>query len=164
MPSIIFCNFFLINCFFKDEILSVNKEALRSKLTGEDTVAQPTRRGAKKPDSYGTTISDKERIEEHLMALTLVVPSTRKALYDLTPEMFDDPRAKQVFELLQNQPEFDGTDQASVQNFAEYGKILSLVYETLYQDLEPLEQSLEATRLRAKLVSIFVRNQKQSLT
>lgn len=145
------------------EILSVNKEALRVKLTGEDSVVQPTRRGAKKPDNYGTTVSDKERIEEHLMALTLMVPSTRKALYDLAPEMFDDDRAKQVFELLQREPEFDGTDHAGVQNFAEYGKILTLVYETLYQDLEPLEQSLEATRLRAKLVSIFVKNQKQSL-
>jgi len=50
-----------------------------------------------------------------------------------------------------------------VQKFADYVKILSLVYETLYQDLEPVELAYEATRLQAKLIAQYVRTEKQQL-
>jgi tRNA splicing endonuclease len=77
--------------------------------------------------------------------------------------MFDDLRAREVFELLQAQPDYDGQDMEPVQKFAEYGKILGLVFETLYQDLDSIEQTNEATRLQTKLVGLYVRNQKQVL-
>ena len=65
--------------------------------------------------------------------------------------------------LLQTTPDYDGSDMAPVQKFAEYGKMLGLVFETLYQDIDALEQANEAARLQAKLVGLYVRNQKQGL-
>ncbi len=53
-----------------------------------------------------------------------------------------------MFAFLQEHPDYDGKDKAAVQKFAEYAKILSLVYETLYQDLEPVELGYEAARCR----------------
>ena len=144
-------------------ILSVNKEALRVKLTEESAPAPVARRRSQKPADYGVVAPEKQRVEEHLMALTLYVPKMRRALYPLTAEMFDDLRAREVFRLLSTQPDYDGSDKEPVQKFAEYGKILGLVFETLYQDLDALEQANEAARLQAKLVGLYVRNQKQAL-
>jgi DNA primase len=144
-------------------ILSVNKEALRVKLSEESAPAPVARRRSQKPADYGVVAPEKQRVEEHLMALTLYVPKMRRALYPLTAEMFDDLRAREVFRLLSTQPDYDGSDKEPVQKFAEYGKILGLVFETLYQDLDALEQANEAARLQAKLVGLYVRNQKQAL-
>jgi len=145
------------------DIMSVNKEALRAKLHETETPPPPLRRHAQKPANYGEVATEKQRIEEHLMALTLHVPATRRALYGLHAELFDDLRAKEVFMLLQTTPDYDGSDMAPVQKFAEYGKMLGLVFETLYQDIDALEQANEAARLQAKLVGLYVRNQKQGL-
>lgn len=144
-------------------ILSVNKEALRVKLSEESAPVPVARRRSQKPPDYGVVAPEKQRVEEHLMALTLYVPKMRRALYPLTADMFDDLRAREVFRLLSTQPDYDGSDKEPVQKFAEYGKILGLVFETLYQDLDALEQANEAARLQAKLVGLYVRNQKQAL-
>ena len=50
-----------------------------------------------------------------------------------------------------------------MQTFAEYAKILSLVYETLYQDLDVHELGYEATRLQTKLIAQYVRTEKHRL-
>jgi hypothetical protein len=68
-----------------------------------------------------------------------------------------------VFKFLAEHPDYDGTDKTAVQSFAEYAKILSLVYETLYQDLELTELGYEASRLQAKLIAQYVRTEKQKL-
>ncbi|MFZ1248914.1 MAG: DNA primase [Candidatus Saccharimonadales bacterium] len=147
-------------------ILQVSKEALISKLaSGPDETAPVRRRSyeAKNQQAIDRALVEKERIEEHLMALTLMQPKLRGHLYTLKAEMFSNDKSKNVFEFLSEHPNFDGTDAAEVQKIAEYGKILSLVYETLYQDIEPLELASEASRLQAKLVRQYVRIQKQAL-
>jgi hypothetical protein len=101
--------------------------------------------------------------EERLAALTLLQPKLRKYLYDLDPDMFVSEGAREVFEFLSLHPDYDGTDKRAVQKFAEYAKILSLVYETLYQDLDALELDLEAKRLQGKLIAQYVRTEKQKL-
>ena len=108
-------------------------------------------------------ISDKVKTEEHLMALTLMKPSLRSTLYILDPDMFTDDDVRHAFEFLAEHPDFDGSDQDEVQQIAEYAKILSLVYETLYQDIEPLELRAEANRLQAALIHQYVRMQKQTI-
>jgi hypothetical protein len=97
------------------------------------------------------------------MALTLMQPKLRSYLYNLTADMFDNLKAREVFELLQTHPGFDGTDKALVQKVADYGKILALVYETLYQDVEMQDLEAEAARLQSKLVRQYVQIQKQAI-
>jgi len=107
---------------------------------------------------------NRQKVEDNLMALTLLQPKLRTYLYDLAPEMFGSDEARAVFEFLAMHPDYDGTDKRLVQNFAEYAKIISLVYETLYQDLDALELDQEAKRLKSKLVAQYVRTEKQTLT
>lgn len=97
------------------------------------------------------------------MALTLMQPKLRSHLYNLASEMFSYAPAREIFDLLAEHPDFDGTDKALVQKVAEYGKILALVYETLYQDVELQELESEAARLQARLVAGYVRNQKAAI-
>ena len=146
------------------ELLSVNKDALSTKLATVPDETAPVRRRqvqAPPPQTTDKAMFEKQRTEEHLMALTLLQPKLRTALYPLTLEMLDNDNAKKVFEFLREHPDYDGTDKTAVQKFADYAKILSLVYETLYQDLDSLELGLEAARLQAKLIDQYVRIQKQ---
>jgi len=149
------------------ERLSVSKQALDTKLAGVPDETEPVRRRAiKTPPASAPTdreVQERERTEERLMALTLLQPRLRSNLYPLAVDMFHGPRARQVFEFLQANPDYDGQDKAAVREFADYVKILSLVYETLYQDLEPVELGYEATRLQAKLIAQYVRTEKQQL-
>lgn len=148
------------------QLLDVNKAALVQKLAGVADESEPVRRRAVRPPAPVATdkaLQEKQRTEEHLMALTLMQPRVREVLYPLTSEMFDNASAQKVFEFLQAHPDYDGTDKRAVQTFADYAKILSLVYETLYQDLDALELGYEATRVQAKLVAQYVRTQKQHL-
>jgi hypothetical protein len=51
-----------------------------------------------------------------------------------------------------------------VQNLADYVKIEALLYEELYQGLELNELHDESARLQAKLVTKFIKTQKQQLS
>ncbi len=146
-------------------LLSVNKTALLAKLQGVADERTPVRR---RTVQQQVPLSDKEtieqqRIEDNLMALTLLQPKLRNQLYNLESDMFENPKAKALFELLAKHPDFDGTDKALVQKVGEYGKILALVYETLYQDVDAQELVAEATRLQSKVVSTYVRTQKRAI-
>lgn len=147
------------------ELLQVNKAALVSKLQGVADETQPIRRRAVQQQ---VQLADKATIERHrtqenLMALTLMQPKIRSYLHHLSADMFDNLKARDVFELLEAHPDFDGTDKALVQKVADYGKILALVYETLYQDVEMQELEGEAARLQSKLVRQYVQIQKQAI-
>lgn len=147
------------------ELLRVNKQALDTKLAGVADESQPVRRRTtqQSPEQRDKADVERERVEEHLMALTLMQPRLRSVLYMLDPDMFANDRAREVFEFLSTNPDYDGTDKQAVQKFADYAKILSLVYETLYQDLDAVELGYEATRLQAKLIAQYVRTEKQHL-
>jgi len=147
------------------ELLHVNKAALLSKLQGVTDETAPIRRRAVQQQVQLTdkVALEHHRTQENLMALTLMQPKLRSHLYNLTADMFEDAETRKVFELLIAHPDFDGTDKVLVQKVADYGKILALVYETLYQDVEMQELEGEATRLQTKLVSEYVRTQKQAI-
>ncbi len=147
------------------ELLSVNKQALTTKLAGveEESVAPRRRVLQVAPQQVNKSVFEKERTEEHLLALTLLQPKLRSYLYVLNADMFTNTEALKVFKFLQGHPDYDGTDKTAVQEFADYAKILSLVYETLYQDLESSELAYEAKRIQAKLIAQYVRTEKQRL-
>jgi DNA primase len=150
------------------DLLQVSKDALQDKLRNTADETTPVRRRQVEPAAEQQLIDkallDKRRTEEHMMALTLLQPRLRSYLYTLDPDMFDDPKNRAIFEFLAENPDFDGKDAKQVEKIAEYGKILSLVYETLYQDVDPLELDNEAKRLQVSLVNQYVRMQKRVLS
>lgn len=149
------------------ELLQVNKKALVEKLaSGTSEATRPLRRAKNHPEQTTKDedfIREAVKTEEHFMALVLLQPKLRQFAYPLQPEMFYGEHTRRVFAFLQEHPDFDGTDAEQVKSIAEYGKILSLIYETLYQNVEALELANEATRLQHKLVRRYVRTEKQAL-
>ena len=147
------------------DLLQVNKAALQTKLmsVNDETKPRQYRQPLNKYQIPDKQLEERRRHEENFMALTLIQPRFRSKLYNLTSDMFTNPNARQAFEFLSEFPDFDGTDKDQVQKIAEYGKILSLVYETLYQDVEAIDLDAEVDRLHKGLVSQYVRTQKQSI-
>jgi DNA primase len=147
------------------ELLNVRKDALAAKLSQVADERQPTPRRQVRatPQQIDKGVQERLRTEENFVALTLMQPKLRKHLYSLEPDMFASDNAREVFEFLAMHPDYDGTDKQAVQKFAEYAKIISLVYETLYQDLDALELAYEAKRLQGKLIAQYVRTEKQKL-
>jgi len=147
------------------ELLEVSKAALIEKLRGGVESQAPLRRrsAAQQQQAKNGELSDAQRNEEHLMALVLLQPKLRTNLYNIAPDMFSDDRARKMFDFLAEHPDFDGTDANLVQKLGDYGKILSLVYETLYQDVSLSELQIEAARLVTRLVGGYVRTQKQAI-
>jgi len=147
------------------QLLEVNKAALVEKLQGNTEKQAPLRR---RPATQNTAAKSKElseiqRDEEHLMALALMQPKLRVYLYNFSSDMLSDERAQAMFDFLAEHPDFDGSDPVLVQKMGDYGKILSLVYETLYQDVPLPELHPEAARLATRLISKYVRTQKQAI-
>jgi DNA primase len=146
------------------ELLSVNKDALNSKLATVEDETQPVRRRVVQPppqEQLDRELVERQRLERHLIAITLMQPKLRPHLYSLTPDMFMDEAAQKMFVFLQEHPDYDGTDKEVLQNIAEYAKILSLVYETLYQDIDFVELGYTAAQLQSKLVKKYVEIERQ---
>lgn len=149
-------------------LLEVSKAALQEKLAApaDDDSKRPLRRAktqevVKSADEKAAR--DALRTEEHLLALTLLQPKLRNVLYPLEPDMFRGQTTREVFEFLLEHPDFDGTEAEQVKKIAQHGKMLSLIYETLYQDVDALELQNEAARLQKKLIHEYVRTEKQAL-
>ncbi|MEO6760967.1 MAG: DNA primase [Candidatus Saccharimonadales bacterium] len=161
------------------KILQVNKDALNQKLVQPANKITPVR--LKKPvdiKAIDKATVDRQKTEEHLMSVMLAQPKLRDYLKIVTPDMLEHEPAIKLLGFLKEFPDFAGFASLAnkpkgadtealrawaVQDLGEYGKILSLVYETLYQDLELLELRYEVARLRAKLIEQYVRIKKHMI-
>lgn len=160
------------------ELTGVSREALDTKLakTNGDTI-----RKLRVPKAL-PQLPDKQAVEyakaqDRILALMLLRPSMRESLQTLSEDMFAKAESKQLFAFLLANPTFDGSKSAlqtlaatiqtqqadGVQNLGDYVKMLALEYEELYQDLDDTELAYEASRLTARLVETYVKNQKQYL-
>ena len=70
-----------------------------------------------------------------------------------------------MLDFLRKNPDFDGKGKAAdrLKDLAEYSKMLILLFEELYQDLEILELRYEAARLQVRLVERYVKTRKAAL-
>lgn len=158
--------------------IDVSRDALDAKLA---MVAHAAMAPLRKPKLAPAPISDKDVLEmirqqERFLALVLLRPELRTYLDVLTPDMLTKQPSRQLLQFLRDNPDFDGgasyikklqnlpADEAGmVQNLGDYVKILALQYEELYQGLELTELEYEAARLQARLIEMYVKQQKRIL-
>ena len=121
--------------------------------------------------------SDKEQLEyrrtqDHLLALLLSHPATRRKVTLLTEGMFSLGQAKYIFRYLQANPDFrgemaamaEGLSPEQMQSLQDYAKILVLQRDELYGDVEALELDYEVDRLQTQLTKQYIKQRKQQLT
>ncbi len=143
--------------------INISHEALLAKLQ-----AIPENKVFRKSSRADLLLSSPEQIEyhklqDHLLALTLMLPDLRVHLKLVTPEMLLSDEARQTLDFIKTNPDFKAEDTDRLKSAAEYVKILILEYEELYQNIELPELEYEAARLQTRLVEVYVKRQKQKL-
>jgi DNA primase len=148
--------------------IGVSKDALVSKLhTKSDTVRLKKRTATPVAAPHAAEII---KAQNHLMALVLTVPNLRAYLQPISDEMLPEDEAKKLLKFLQTHQDFAGADDAKkapppeLSELADYVKILGVIFEELYQDLEPTELRYEAARMQVRLIEHYVKTKKQPLT
>lgn len=146
------------------EILEVSPAALQSKL--KDASPQRTTRKTNRPemviDPYAM---ERKKLQDQLLAICLMRPGVRTYLENVDPGMLPEEPAQTLLTYLQQHPDFDGrlSDVPALKKINEYIKIVSLQYETLYQDLDDADLGLEAKRLRTRLIEQYVKTKKAEI-
>lgn len=142
------------------KILSIDPDALKTKLkhniqVKESFVKKLHKKGAIQNVSLIAEIS---KTQNNLLALTFFNKNQRDILDKIEPHMLIDEPAKKLLVNLKN------ADSKTSQPSDDYLKMLQLIYETLYAELEDYELRQESLRLRYKLVEQYVRRAKQVLS
>ncbi|HSX32303.1 MAG TPA: DNA primase [Candidatus Saccharimonadales bacterium] len=146
-------------------VIGVSKGALLTKLQNKE-VNVPKLKTRKAPTVAPDAASlEQIKTENHLLALTLLQPATRSYLAYIKPQMLIEDQARDLLAFLEAHPDFAGKpDEATpLRPLADYVKMLSLLFEELYQDLEAQELQYEATRLQVTLIDRYVKMQKQRI-
>ncbi|HUD06148.1 MAG TPA: DNA primase [Candidatus Saccharimonadales bacterium] len=145
-------------------LLDVSQDALESKMQLGN---KPTHRYKAHQTSPDADTDNLETIkaQDRLLALTLMQPKLRDFILPMKQEMLPSADARKFLQFLKANPDFAGDVNAlpALQTLADYVKILSLQYETLYQDIDILELRYEAARLQTRLIEHYVKNQKRQL-
>lgn len=161
-------------------LIDVSRAALEQKYTdtGKEVPAprkKPMQVTPVSPSQLDRQALEKQRTEDALMCLLLLRPTLREFMQLIDETMFTNRSAYEMYKFLDAHPDFQGSKDDlralktyaeksdDAQNLPEYVKILSLLYEELYQGLELNELHYEAARLQARLVEIFVKTAKQKI-
>ncbi len=151
------------------DLTATSADAVRQKAAnlqkGTTSPARILKKGAR-PPQVEPTAAEHIKTQNHLMALVLMVPNLRTYLEKLQTSMLPEQRAQDLFNFLQSHPDFDGKakDMQKLPEVAEYAKILALLFEELYQDLEVTELRYEAARLQVRLIEQYVKTKKANLS
>jgi DNA primase len=147
------------------KLLDVSVSALREKMT---IAKKPT--VLKKRSSEAVKMDNDEHLEwakaqDHLLSIVLMRPDIRTLLEILDAEMFPQKNAQILYNYLVAHPDFDGdlSKAPILQDVTDYVKILSLQYEALFKMLDEVEARYESHRLRARLITIYVKTKKAQL-
>jgi DNA primase len=146
--------------------IGVSREALMNKLHQKEVAAKPKLKQPKTTfEMPKRDLLDYLKTQNHLLAVALMQPKLRATLQPIMPEMMADDNARQLLAFLQQHPDFSGelAKAEELRPIGDYVKILVLHYEELYQDIESHELEYEITQVRTKLISQYVKMQKQQI-
>ena len=144
------------------EKLDVSRDALMAKYSKSKGSLQAIKK-VKAGQITDIKQVENKKTQDNFLSLMLMRTTLREFLNLIEEDMLYDEQASDLLKFLKANPEFDGKNASPSKNLTDYVKILSLLYEELYQGLELNELYYEAARLQAKLVEIYVRNQKAKI-
>jgi DNA primase len=106
-----------------------------------------------------------QRLQNHLLAMTLMKPGLRTLLKKCQPDYFSDGPSRQLFQFLKRNPDFKGDPKTAreLQEISDYVKIIVLQFEELYQVLPAADLRAQAESLVTRLIDRYVKIQKHQL-
>lgn len=149
------------------ELLGVSIDALKIKtLQLVKPTAKPEYKKLQEMPEVSADHADNLKAQNKILALTLLLPSLRVYLEPLTPDMFYKIESQKLLNFIKSMPDFSYPNESTgggLQDLDEYGKMLTLLYEELYQSLEVIELRYEAARLQIRQIETYVKTQKAAL-
>lgn len=141
-------------------------EAVRSKFSTQKAEVVSLRRPKAQLTPIPRPEVEEQRLQDHLLAMALVQPKLRPLLKNCRVEYFGEGPARALFEFLQKNPDFKAESQLAkeLQEISDYVKILVLQFEELYQDLSVEDLKEQAQNLKRRLITRYVKTQKQRLS
>jgi DNA primase len=146
------------------EKLGVSPGAISKQSTPAETKRYKTPNGLQQVSRVD---ADTAKTENQYLSLLLMQPSLRLYMDIAKPTMLHGS-ASEMFEFIAQNSKDKAKDllenAKSVQNLSDYGKVISLLYEELYANLEFIELEYEAARLQVRVIEHFVKQQKSKIT
>jgi DNA primase len=149
------------------DLLQISKEALLSKV---DKVSSNSNVRLKKqknvPRALNKTEVEQIKNQDQLLAVALIDSKMRKYIGPITEEMLLGDNPKIILGFLKNNMDFHGDPlmEEALNNSLDYVKMLMLQYEALYQNLDETELDYESKRLQDRLITKYVKQQKDLLS
>lgn len=142
-----------------------------SKLAIERQTPASQAKTYKKPKSLNLinkSQADVSRTENQYLSLLFHQPSLRIYMDVVTPDMIKNKVAAKLFEVIKEHQKAKAKDLLDiikdVQDLTDYGKVVSLLYEELYANLEFVDLQDEAARLQVRVIEYFVKEQQSKIT
>lgn len=106
-----------------------------------------------------------QRLQNHLLAMTLMQPNLRYLLKSCRQEYFSEGPSRQLYDFIQKNPSFKGDVKVSkqLQAIGDYVKIIVLQFEELYAALDLADLKVQAESLVNRLIDRYVKIQKHAL-
>jgi DNA primase len=149
-------------------IIGVSQEALTDKYeAATQELPKPRKKSVRTPEQVDRQVGEQRRLQNRLLALSLMQPALRSYLTPISADMLFDDNAKALLEFLKANPEFTGREPGKVDELrpiADYAKILAVAYEELYQGIELVDLRSDAERQQTRLIENYVKTQKLEIT
>lgn len=142
------------------EIIGVDKSALDKKYKAVDqATTKSTFKKKVNVEKVSIEVADNTKSQNQLLALCLKHTEFRKSLENMKVEMFSDESARVFYaKIIGSEKSFNRLADTD-----DYGKILEVLYEELYANLDLVELQYEVNRLVVHIVENYVKQQKLKL-
>jgi DNA primase len=150
------------------KVLGVSKEALDGKLLSVQTekTTHLKRVNVKKDVSEDTEKQEVKKYEQRFIALCMGYPALTSYANNFNKDFLTEQPAQEIFGLIGQDKDYptSATSQKVLKKHVEYVKIITLLRDELYNDLENAERVTELNFLRQRLISYYVKRQKQMVS
>jgi DNA primase len=148
------------------ELTDSSMDAVKEKMNSVAHTADAAKRKPKvSPQKIDRSQLEYQKLQDHFLGMVLLQPKLRKLLEDCHQEFFTNGPSREVFNFLQQNPDFNGEAKlaAALQQISDYVKIITLQFEELYSDLESADLQEQARNLKHRIIREYVKIQKHRL-
>lgn len=149
------------------ELTDTSFEAMKAKFgsaTGDNQILKKRKNQAlAEPLDLG--LVDYHKLQDHLLAMTLMQPKLRDLLKNIQQDFFSDDQRRAILQFLQKNPDFKGEPTAAkaLRASGDYVKIIALQFEELYTSLAYEDLREQAINLKRRLIDRSAKMQKRIL-
>jgi len=152
------------------KILQVSKESIDKKSKKYETINQtkPIKKANINQQNFNYYLDESNKLETNFLSIVLIRSTLRDLILKLKPEYFLNINAQKLFEIIKLNPKITEDDiltskQPEWKILDDYVKILSLLYDEKYRQVNLEDLHYEASFLRYRLVENYVKYKKEQL-